>query len=216
MLFYRYLLPLKLVCTTTCLQSRIPISFSPFLGLFVLQDLQTIQEPKLWYRRLSIRTDKVSLPIAEMDPRWIPQANRPLRVSGTVLVPLILVCNTSLLLPTGRKRVLLTLPTLLYLLFQVHRNTSGLNAEDCMLAVISSSPMRYVTSILFATPEKDMHRVVVAGEKKGTGEPEDPQSMRLWSKLKWSMHFWSSMRGVGWNWRVKNVDDVPEKLQSKK
>ena len=85
-----------------------------------------------------------------------------------------------------------------------------------MLAVISSSPMRYVTSILFATPEKDMHRVVVAGEKKGTGEPEDPQSMRLWSKLKWSMHFWFSMRGVGWNWRVKNVDDVPEKLQSKK
>ena len=113
--------------------------------------------------------------------------------------------------------MVLTLPPLLYLVFQVRRTTSGLNVEDYTLAAtISQFSYRYVTSVLFATPEKDMHRVVVAGEKNGTREPEDPQSMGLWSKLKWSMHFWFSMRGIGWNWRVKNVDDVPEKLQSKK
>jgi hypothetical protein len=152
-----------------------------------------------------------------MGPRWFPQANRPLRASGAVLVPFILVCIISLLLPPGRKRVVLTLPPLLYLVFQVRRTTSGLNVEDYTLAAtISQFSYRYVTSVLFATPEKDMHRVVVAGEKNGTREPEDPQSMGLWSKLKWSMHFWFSMRGIGWNWRVKNVDDVPEKLQSKK
>ena len=86
-----------------------------------------------------------------------------------------------------------------------------------MLAInVSQFSLRYVTSVLLANPEKYMHRVVVSGEKKGTAEAEDPQSMGLWSKLKWSMQFWSSMRGIGWNWRVKNVDEVPEKLQSKK
>lgn len=152
-----------------------------------------------------------------MDPRFFPPANRPVQNSGVVLVPFILICNSSLLLPPGRPRVLLTLPPLLYLLSQVRRTTTGINAEDYMCAInIAQFSYRYVTSVLFAYPERDMYRIVTSGENKGTREPEDPQSMELWSKLKWSMHFWFSMRGIGWNWLVKNVDDVPERLQSKR
>lgn len=152
-----------------------------------------------------------------MDPKWYPQANRPVRSSGAVLVPFVLICSTSLLVPPGRPRALLTLPPLLYLLLQVRRTTSGINAEDYMLAVnISQFSCRYVTSVLFATPENDMHRVVLTGENKGMREPENALTMDWWSKLKWSMQLWSTLRGVGWNWRVKNVDDVPEKLQSRK
>ena len=40
----------------------------------LLATLQTIHEPKPRYRRLSIRTDKVSLPIAEMVPTSKPPA----------------------------------------------------------------------------------------------------------------------------------------------
>ena len=152
-----------------------------------------------------------------MDPKWFPLPNRPVRASGAILVPFMAICNSSLLLPPGRLRVLLTLPPLAYLLWQVPRSTSGINPEDYLLAIsLSQLAYRYVTSVLFATPECDSHRVVVSGEKKGTREPEDALSMGLWAKLKWTMHFWFSMRGIGWNWRVKNVDDVPETLQSKK
>jgi len=60
-----------------------------------------------------------------------------------------------------------------------------------------------------------MCRVIMSGEKNGMREPEDARVMDL-SKLKWSAHLCFSMRGIGWNWRVKNVDDVPERLQFKR
>jgi hypothetical protein len=152
-----------------------------------------------------------------MDPKWFPLANRPVMASEFILTPFILICNTSLLLPSGRTRVLLTLPPLLYLLVQVRRTTSGINARDYMLAInISQFFYRYLTSVVFTTPENHMHRVILTGEKKGMRRPEDARTMDLWSKLKWSIGFWFSMRGFGWNWQVKNVDEVPEKLQSKK
>ena len=151
-----------------------------------------------------------------MDPKWFPPPNRPIQAAGFVLVPFVLTCNASLLLPPGRPRALLTLPPLLYLLCQVRRTTSGVNAEDYMSAInIALLSSRYVTSVLVANPETDMHRVFVTGEKKWTREPEDPQSMGWWSKLKWSMSFWFSGRGIGWDWQVKNVDDVPANLHSK-
>jgi hypothetical protein len=152
-----------------------------------------------------------------MDPKWFPPLNRPVKAGEFVLVPFMLVCIASLLLPSGRTRVLLTLPPLLYLLAQVRRTTSGINAVDYMLAInISQLFNRYVTSVLFTTPETHMHRVVIRGEKKGMRKPEDAATMDLWSKLKWSLDFWFNMRGVGWNWQVKNVHEVPEKLQSRK
>jgi hypothetical protein len=152
-----------------------------------------------------------------MDPKWFPPSNRPRKAGEFVLVPFMLVCNTSLLLPSGRARVLLTLPPLLYLLAQVRHTTSGINAGDYMLAInVSQLFYRYITSVLFTTPETQMHRVIINGENKGMRIPEDPPTMDLWSKLKWSMHFWFNMRGVGWNWQVKNVHEVPDKLQSRK
>jgi hypothetical protein len=152
-----------------------------------------------------------------MDPIWFPLANRPVRAGGFILVPFMLICTTSYLLPPGRPRVLFTLPPLLYLLLQVRRTTSGTHAEDYMLAVnIFQFFYRYLASVLFSTAEDDMYRVVMSGEKKGMREPEDARTMDLWPKLKWSAHFCFSMRGIGWNWRVKNVDDVPEKLQFKR
>lgn len=151
-----------------------------------------------------------------MDPRWFPPATRPRWPGEFVLAPFALVCTSSLLLPSGRTRVLLTLPPLLYLLVQARRTTSGLNAGDYMLAVnIAHFSCRYLTYVLLATPEDQIYRVVMAGDKMGMKEPEDPRTMDLWSKLKWSMRFWFSWRGIGWNWQVKNVDDVPERLQSK-
>lgn len=152
-----------------------------------------------------------------MDPKWFPLANRPVRAGGFILVPFLLICTTSYLLPPGRPRAIFTLPLLLYLLLQVRRTTSGTHAEDYLLAInISQFFYRYLASVLFSTAEDDMYRVIMSGEKKGMREPEDARTMDVWSKLKWSVHFYFSMRGIGWNWRVKNVDDVPEKLQFKR
>src|SRR2546423_8575976 len=120
-------------------------------------------------------------PFRAMDPKWFPVPNRPVRASGIVFVPFLAICNISLLLPPGRPRVLLTLPPLAYLLWQVPSTTSGNIAEDYMLAInVSQFAYRYVTSVLFASPESDMYRVVVSGEKKGMREPEDALSMGLW------------------------------------
>jgi hypothetical protein len=151
-----------------------------------------------------------------MDPKWFPPSTRPVKPSEFVLVPFALMCTSSFLLPSGRTRALLTLPPLLYLLVQARRTTSGINAGDYIFAInIAGFAYRYAAYVLLTTPEDHIHRVILSGEKKGMKEPEDPRAMDLWSKLKWSTHFWFSMRGIGWNWRVKNVDDVPERLQSK-
>jgi hypothetical protein len=151
-----------------------------------------------------------------MDPKWFPPATRPQRPSEFVFVSFGLICTSSMLLPPGRRRVSLTLPPLLYLLTQVRRTTSGINAADYLFAInLAQLSYRYVRYVLLTTPEDDIYRVVVTGEKKGKREAEDPRTMDLWSKLKWSTHFWFSWRGVGWNWQVKNVDDVPETLLSK-
>lgn len=151
-----------------------------------------------------------------MDPKWYPLATRPLRLNEFVFAPFVLICTSSLLLPSGRTRVALTLPPLLYLLTQVRRTTSGINAADYLFAInIAQMSYRYVRHVLLTTPEDRIHRVIMAGEKKGMREAEDPRTMDLWLKVKWSTHFWFSLRGVGWNWQVKNVDDVPEKLLSK-
>ena len=152
-----------------------------------------------------------------MDPSWFPSADRPKRISDTILVPFMLICISSLLLPRGAVRLVLTLPPILFLMSQARRTTSGNNVEDYIFAVNASGLLyKYITFVVFRKPETDMWRVQMEGENKGKPEEEVAQEMDLWSKFKWSLHFWTTLRGVGWNWQVRNVDTLPAELRPKR
>lgn len=152
-----------------------------------------------------------------MDPALFPSPDRPILTSDFLLIPFISICVTSLLLPSGTTRVSLTLPPILYILFRLRNTTSGNNVEDYLLAVNACGLFyKYVSFVLLRTPETDIYRVIVSGDKKGEREPEDPAMMDMWTKLKWNLHFWTSLRGAGWNWQVKNVDELPPKLLAKR
>ncbi len=155
--------------------------------------------------------------LLNMDPSLFPGPDRPVRVSDWVLVPFLVICITSFLLPPGAPRLLLTLPPVLYMVFQVRATTSGNQVEDYIFAVNTCGLFyKYISFVVLNTPEIDIQRVVMSGGKKGSKVPEDPTTMEPWEKLKWSMHFWTSLRGVGWNWQVKNIDGLPQKLLSKR
>ena len=152
-----------------------------------------------------------------MDPNLFPGPDRPIRVSDWVSIPFLLICISSFLLPPGAPRLVLTFPAILYLVFRVRTSTSGNQVEDYILAVNACGLIyKYVSFVVLKTPEFEIHRVFMSGAKKGSKIPEDPVAMEPWDKLKWSIQFWTSLRGVGWNWQVKNVDELPEKLLSKR
>ncbi|KAK6379512.1 hypothetical protein LTS17_006430 [Exophiala oligosperma] len=69
--------------------------------------------------------------------------------------------------------------------------------------------MRYLDFCVINVPERDFHRV----RPDGNAETEsDVRNMTIWQKFRWNFDLFMTMRGVGWNWRVKNVEAVPMQL----
>lgn len=148
-----------------------------------------------------------------MDPRWFPRQDRPLGNPGRLFGPFAATCFVSMLPPQSRARTFVALPVLIYCIIQVPKSTSGTVAGDITTAInFAMLSVKWIDFVLVRTPETYMHRVKMGGESKGAREPEDPRTMALWQKVKWNLSFWINLRGVGWDWQVKNVDPVPQEL----
>jgi len=148
-----------------------------------------------------------------MDPSWFPPPARPLGIHRQILPAFSFVCVSSLLLPPGAARRAITLPPLLYLLSQVRKCSAGTDVEDYVLAVnVTGLLYKYVDFILLCDTETQLYRVKEAENKDGPRLNEDPANMGLWQKCKWSVDLWTTLRGVGWNWRVKNVDALRDNV----
>lgn len=142
-----------------------------------------------------------------MDPTWFPSSNRPNYPAGLAQAGSILIGVTSLLLPQGQFRNAIALPPLLWLAWTVRQHTAGSPEEDYLTAVnVVMAITKYIDFAVMRIPEQSCHRIRPDNRIETTDEIN---RMSLWQKFKWSLQLACTTRGVGWDWRVKNVEPVP-------
>jgi hypothetical protein len=142
-----------------------------------------------------------------MDPGWFPSADRPFQDGGKTLLAASAVSITTLLLPRGHLRKIVAIPPSLWLLYNLRQHTTGKRADDYLMAVnVSMTLARFIDVCVLHDAETDLYRTNPDGSPKETAE--DIQRMTLWQKFRWNLDLFMTMRGVGWNWQVKNIEPV--------
>jgi hypothetical protein len=140
-----------------------------------------------------------------------PPKDRSSRPGAYAWIGLTAACVTSLLLRPGRVRIFLGTLLLICLLQECPKYTTGKPEEDYMIAInVVLVSLKYVDFVFLRTPEDTAFRT----DSKGT-LVDDAKSLRVascWERLKWAGSLFSTFRGVGWNWRVKNVENIPQNV----
>ena len=133
---------------------------------------------------------------------------RPIRHGGWLWAGFNSACVLSLLLLPGLARHSIGLLLLLYIHKEYSKSTTGQAVEDYMIAInIFITTLKFVDFVYLRIPEDAAHRVNASGQST-----EDGNSIRnssYWTRLKWAASLYSTLRGIGWNWRVKNVESIP-------
>ena len=144
-----------------------------------------------------------------MDARWFPPSNRPETSAGPILGSAYLIATTSLILPrhlTFRKY--LPVPAVLYLCYYTRTHRLGDLAEDYLIPIdLAWLLIRWVDIAIVHDHERDLRRI----NDHETGEleiVEEIERLTTWQRFTRSLHLITNCRGVGWNWRVKNIEFV--------
>lgn len=121
-----------------------------------------------------------------------------------------LVGMGALLLPQGPFRKAIAIPPLIAIAYNIRRHSTGQPAEDYLSAVnVCMTMCKFVDFCVLDDPEQSCLRVWPDGTTETT---QEIQSMSMWQKLRWNFDLFATMRGIGWNWKVKNVDEVPKDI----
>lgn len=143
-----------------------------------------------------------------MDPKWFPPPDRPLQLGERFTAGANLVGIATLLLPQGRFRNVIALPPILYIAYSLRQHTTGRADQDYLNAVnVCLALLKFVDFSILRIPEQTLHRVRSDGTIETVKEIED---MTIWQKLKWNLDLFTTARGIGWNWSVKNTEHVPD------
>ena len=122
------------------------------------------------------------------------------------------ICMLSCLPPPGMKLVRIGVfgPILLLWLLYTPNYTVGDSGGDFAAGVFMAAvSVKWVDFVVCRVPEKEFWRVP-------EGQGPDKASLRavpptpngsLWEKVRWSISLWCTDRGIGWNWKVKNLQD---------
>lgn len=145
-----------------------------------------------------------------MDAKWFPSPDRPFR-SGT---PNVIGANgigmATLLLPPGLMwRNVIAFPLLLWIAYNVRHHTTSKPEEDYLTAINVAMAMAKYFDFSLRIPERSLRRIRPDGSAETAKEIA---SMSVWQKFQWNFDLFTTMRGIGWNWKVKNVDDVPQQI----
>lgn len=144
--------------------------------------------------------------VAAMDPKWFPPPDRPVRPGSRDITAANAIGMAALLLPPGQCRNVIAIPPFLAIIYTLRQHTTGRNDEDYLTAVnVCMMLIRFIDFCVVNTPEQSFRRVRSDGR---TETPQEIQNMTIWQKLRWNFDLFATLRGIGWNWRVKNVDDV--------
>ncbi|OQU96641.1 hypothetical protein CLAIMM_02691 [Cladophialophora immunda] len=145
-----------------------------------------------------------------MDPKWFPPPDRPFQPGGRSVFGAGVIGMTTLLFPPGRFRQIMPIPLILWILWNLRQHTAGRPEEDYINAInVCLILLRCIDVGVLHNAEQAFRRV----KSDGTTETEeDIEKMTTWQKFRWSLQLFTTMRGIGWNWRVKNVDQVPRHI----
>ena len=159
------------------------------------------------------------LPVLLLCYLWIPlylpltssyfaAKGRPLRRSEWTWVGFTSACVLTLALPPGLARHIIGLLLLLFIHKEYPKFTTGQAVSDYMIAInIFVTILKFVDFVYLQIPEDEAHRVNASGQST-----EDGNSIRnssYWMRLGWAASLFSTLRGIGWNWRVQNVGNTP-------
>jgi hypothetical protein len=115
----------------------------------------------------------------------------------------------GLLLPRGLLRRSFAIPPLLFLLYNLRQHTSGVWEQDYLAAIqITGFLVKTVDLCVVHDAERDFQKT--SGDDGTQKLGQDVRSMSTWQRFWWKFDLWTSLRGTGWNWKVKNVPVVEE------
>jgi len=144
-------------------------------------------------------------------------------IRGEIIIPLML--GTSILgslLQPGKVRTIAVTSILGYLAAEVMANPIDKLAEDALLPIQSIVVFsHWISFYLLQTPEKEYMRV--ARHKSRHDKINDGDRVKeigafesattWWDKLRWVTSLKMTLRGVGWNWEVKNIPPKPSQTK---
>ncbi|OAL36985.1 hypothetical protein AYO20_03754 [Fonsecaea nubica] len=145
-----------------------------------------------------------------MDPKWFPPPDRPFQSGGPSVIGAGVIGIASLCFSPGHFRKITSISAILCILANLRLHTAGRPEEDYLNAInICLILIRCIDFEVLHIAEQTFCRE----KSDGTFETaDDIEKMTLWQKFQWSVSLLTTMRGIGWNWRVKNVDKVPKHL----
>jgi hypothetical protein len=136
---------------------------------------------------------------------FIPDKARPLCARPYLIPSIYLTCIAASLLPEGRVRAITGIAGLGFLIAQIPKYTQGSVAEDNLLPIQAGLMLlHWVDFFVFSQDEAD--------KPVRLGDQTEGQQKTFRQKLGWSFDLCTSMRGVGWNWQVKNVPVAETKI----
>ncbi|PMD36334.1 hypothetical protein L207DRAFT_516028 [Hyaloscypha variabilis F] len=133
-----------------------------------------------------------------MFPSFVPDKARPLARRYHLIPSIFAVCLAGTVLPPNLFNILSVTTSALYLSVQIPAATSGTIPEDYMLPI---------QALLFITQWVDF--CVVHSPAEFSRDKDKEKVPKTWlEKLRWSWSLNTTFRGIGWNWKVKNVPEA--------
>jgi hypothetical protein len=133
-----------------------------------------------------------------MFPSFVPDKARPLAARHYLIPSIYAVCLAGTILPPSLLNTLSVSSITLYLSAQIPKATSGRVAHDYMLPI---------QALIFVTHWVDFC-VIHSPNEFSRDKDKDKVPKTWWEKLSWALGLTTTYRGIGWNWKVKNVPEA--------
>ncbi len=133
-----------------------------------------------------------------MFPSFVPNKARPLALRPHLIPSIFIVCLAGTVLPPGLLNTLSISTSALYLSAQIPKATSGKVPQDYMLPI---------QALLLITQWLDF--CVLHSPDEFSRDKDKEKVPKTWrEKLSWAWGLNTTYRGIGWNWKVKNVPEA--------
>jgi hypothetical protein len=129
---------------------------------------------------------------------FVPSKARPLAPRPRLIPSIFVVCLAGTVLPPNLLNNLSIGTIALYLSAQIPKATSGRIAQDYMLPI---------QALLFVTQWVDF--CVLHSPDEFSRDKDEKKVPKTWrERLRWAWGLNTTYRGIGWNWKVKNVPEA--------
>ncbi|KAF4633757.1 hypothetical protein G7Y89_g4360 [Cudoniella acicularis] len=135
-----------------------------------------------------------------MSASILPDKARPLAPQPWLIPSMYLLCISGSLIPEGIVRSASVTLGLMYLALRIPKYTLGEVPQDYLFPIQAlQAILHWIDFYVIHSPD-DFSRA-----KDGTSPPPPKTA---WGKLKQAWDLNTTMRGIGWNWQVKNIPEA--------